>query len=249
MRYCQQLAHASCRLESERASDRAQMQSLTAKHQQQITSLQAQQQQQVSLLQQQQAVALASMQQQQATAAAGAAAESAATRSSAVGLAGELSNRQSSLLRDMAALAVEIEGYRYLHHPVHHGTGQFHCLTVACCLCRSLGGLTITSCAVYSAPLAAVSQTHCNLLLICRQEASAAGANLHSNVERLNAKLAAESTAIEHLRQGVAATAAQEAAALAGLQGQVGPMLDVHPIVGNLYSAWLIEVRSVYVVV
>lgn len=58
-------------------------------------------------------------------------------------------------------------------------------------------------------------------LLLCRQEASAAGASLHSNVERLNARLAAESSAIEKLRQGVAATAAQEAAALAGLQGQV----------------------------
>jgi hypothetical protein len=55
----------------------------------------------------------------------------------------------------------------------------------------------------------------------CRQEASAAGVNLRSDVERLQARLAGESASIEGLRQGVAAAAQQEAAALAGLQGQV----------------------------
>jgi hypothetical protein len=45
--------------------------------------------------------------------------------------------------------------------------------------------------------------------------------NLRSDVERLQARLAGESASIEGLRQGVAAAAQQEAAALAGLQGQV----------------------------
>jgi hypothetical protein len=44
--------------------------------------------------------------------AAAGAAESAAVRSSAAGLAGELGNRQANLLKDLASLAVEIEGYR-----------------------------------------------------------------------------------------------------------------------------------------
>jgi hypothetical protein len=62
----------------------------------------------------------------------------------------------------------------------------------------------------------------CDACTACRQEASAAGTNLRSDVERLQARLAGESACIEGLRQGVAAAAQQEAAALAGLQGQVG---------------------------
>ncbi len=88
------------------------MQALQSKQQQQLTALQAQQQQLLSLLQQQQAAALATVQQQAAAAAAAGAAESAVVRTNAVGLAGELGNRQAGLLNDMAALAVEIEGYR-----------------------------------------------------------------------------------------------------------------------------------------
>eukprot|EP00879_Flechtneria_rotunda_P012809 GHRR01013375.1.p1 GENE.GHRR01013375.1~~GHRR01013375.1.p1 ORF type:complete len:459 (+),score=289.76 GHRR01013375.1:702-2078(+) len=153
----QQLAAVSeqmARLETERAADRAQLQALQSKQQQQLAALQAQQQQQQ--------LTLAAAQQQQAVAAA---AESAAVRQGAAGLAGELGSRQAALLRDMAALAVEIEGYR--------------------------------------------------------QEAAAAGTSLHTNIERLNAKLATESTAIGVLRQGAATAARQEAAALAGLQGQI----------------------------
>jgi hypothetical protein len=106
------MLHDVCRLESERAADRAHLQALQASQQQQLASLQAQQQQQISALHQQHAAAVASLQQQAAVAAAAGVAESAAVRSGAAGLAGELGNRQANLLKDMAALAVEIEGYR-----------------------------------------------------------------------------------------------------------------------------------------
>lgn len=69
------------------------------------------------------------------------------------------------------------------------------------------------------------SRQQCALVMLglCtnRQEAAAAGANLHSQVERLNARLATEARAIGSLQHSLTAATEHEAAALAGLQAQV----------------------------
>ena len=90
------------RLESERAADRVSIQTLQAQTQQQLAALANHQQQR-----------MAAVQQQAAAAAASSSAESAAVVSGAVGLAGELGDRQAAVLKDLAGLAVEVSKYRY----------------------------------------------------------------------------------------------------------------------------------------
>lgn len=91
----------ACRLQAERAADGSILQALQAQTQQQLAALASQQQQQ-----------LAAMQQQAALVAASSTAETSVVRSAAAGLAGELSKRQSALLKDLSALSVEVAGYR-----------------------------------------------------------------------------------------------------------------------------------------
>lgn len=86
---------------------------------------------------------MAAAQQQQAAAAAGAAAESAAVRNSAAGLAGELSQRQSALLKDMAALAVEIENYRLVMCSTCRYEPCIKCLLALCSTVQYYTALTL----------------------------------------------------------------------------------------------------------
>lgn len=97
------LACVDSRLESERAADRLTIQTLQTQTQQQLAALASQQQQR-----------MATLQQQAAAAAASSSAESAAVVSGAVGLAGELGDRQAAVLKDLAGLAVEVSKYRYV---------------------------------------------------------------------------------------------------------------------------------------
>lgn len=102
----------ACRLQSERENDRTEAQAWQTQLLQQVAALKGQQQQQ---------------QRHAATAAASIAAESAAVRSGAEGLAEEVSLRQRALLANMAALVTDIEGYRCASMMVHdealHMTG------------------------------------------------------------------------------------------------------------------------------
>jgi len=77
-----------------------------------MQALQTQTQQQLAALASQQQQRMATLQQQAAAAAASSSAESAAVVSGAVGLAGELGDRQAAVLKDLAGLAVEVSKYR-----------------------------------------------------------------------------------------------------------------------------------------
>jgi hypothetical protein len=100
----QQLAamqEQTARLEAQRAADSVTIQALQAQMQQQLAAMASQQQQR-----------MAAVQQHAAAAAASSSAESAAVVSGAVGLAGEIGDRQAAVLKDLAGLAVEASRYR-----------------------------------------------------------------------------------------------------------------------------------------
>lgn len=100
----QQLAamqEQTARLESQRAADSVTIQALQAQTHQQLAAMASQQQQR-----------MAAVPQHAAAAAASSSAESAAVVSGAVGLAGEIGDRQAAVLEDLAGLAVEVSRCR-----------------------------------------------------------------------------------------------------------------------------------------